>query len=251
MKKSYILSIFLVLVALYSCETYDVAEPDFSNSYPSYVELLDTTALTVPEGGNILIVLTSRTVVYEGYSVSYQITGDISESGDLEVPAGVNRAQVAIPVESGIVQDEALHAVVTLTGVTGDIALGRKGENLSVQVNITKFVPFDADDYATTFDCYEPGYGVYSCTFEKTDNPNVMTNTNFWDYGLNIDYTFSADFEQLITIETQSVTTDEDVYVVEGSGTYDGVTQIMVVDYMVSDADGNIIDMNTHTFTLP
>lgn len=248
MKNIFKLSILLVLLALYSCETFDVADPDFSNSYPAYVELASASALTVPEGGNIPISLSSRTVIYEAYSVSYELTGDYTASGTIDVPAGVNSLETVIPVPPGIVSDAALASTLTLTAVTGEVALGRNGENLAVDVSITKFVPFVQADYAITFDCDEPGYGVYACEFITGDADNVLTNTNFWDYGVPVDYTFSADFDQTITIATQDLFSGLSV---TGSGTYDGVTKTMIVDYTIWQEDGTAYEANTHTFTVP
>ena len=241
----------LVLGFAWSCESYFPAEPDLTNTYPAYVEIENTALKTVPEGGAIKVMLTSRSVVYQSYTVSYEITGDYAASGTAEVPEGMNRYEILVPVEAGIVTDEPLTATVTLTNVTGDIALGRNGMNTSVEVSITKFVPFDAEDYAITFSCNEPGYGDYPCTFVTTDDPLVLTNTNFWDSGWSIDYTFSGDFDQTVAIEPQTVGTGADARTVSGSGTYDGVTRTMVVDYTVVDPEGGVRDDNTHTFTVP
>jgi hypothetical protein len=238
-------------VLAYSCETYEVAEPTIDNTFPAYVELASSAAQTVPEGGNIMITLSSRTVVYEAYSVTYEITGDYTASGTIEVEKGVNQVQVPVPVAAGIVTDEPLSATLTLTGVNGNLNLGRNGENLSVEISITKFVPFEAVDYAITFNCDEPGYKIYQCEFVTTDDPNVLTNTNFYDSGWLIDYTFSADFEQIVTIEEQTIGVDADALTISGSGTYDGVTKTMVVDYAIVQADGTVYEENTHTFTVP
>lgn len=243
--------IIVAMVTLYSCDYYEGAYPDLSETYPAYVELASTTALTVPEGGAINITLTSRTVIYEAYTVGYEMTGDYTASGSVEVPEGVNSVTVQIPVDAGVVENEALEATFTLTSATGDIAVGRQGANVSVDVTITKFIPFVNTDYAITFDCEEPGYGTYPVTFVTTDNPLVLTNTNFWDSGWQIDYTFSGDFDQAVTIEEQVVGSGEDAYTVSGSGVYDGITKNMVVDYTVTDASGGLVDENTHTFTVP
>lgn len=241
----------VAMVTLYSCDYYEGAFPDLSETSPAYVELASTSALTVPEGGVINITLSSRTVIYESYTVSYEMTGDYTASGSIDVPEGVNSVTVQIPVDAGVVADEALEATFTLTSATGDIAVGRGGANVSVDVTITKFIPFVNTDYAITFDCEEPGYATYPTTFVTTDDPLVLTNTNFWDSGWQIDYTFSGDFEQTITIESQTVGSGDDARIVSGSGKYDGVTKNMVVDYTVTDGSGGIIDDNTHTFTVP
>ncbi|MDF1571064.1 MAG: hypothetical protein P1P82_05545 [Bacteroidales bacterium] len=251
MKNIVKISMLLVLGFAWSCESYFPAEPDLTNTYPAYVEIENTAPKTVPEGSEISLTLTSRSVVYQSYTVSYEVTGDYSTSGTVEVPEAMNRYTVSVPVEAGIVTDDPLSATVTLTDVTGDMALGRNGMNTAVEVSITKFVPYDADDYAITFNCVEPGSGEYQCTFVKTDDPLVLTNSNFKDSLWHVAYTFSGDFDQVITIDQQTVGDEPDVYSVSGSGTYDGVLRTMVVDYTVVDVSGNVLDDNTHTFTVP
>jgi hypothetical protein len=247
MKNIFKVLILLAFVLSYSCEGYDPMEPDLDNTYPSYVEIANTSGVTVPEGGNITVTLSSRTLVYKAYSVSYEISGDYSASGTVEVPTGVNSVLVSLPVDAGIVTDEALSATVTLTSATNDMEVGRNGVGTTLDVTITKFVPFAAADYAITFDCDEPGYAVYPVTFVVTSDPLVLTNTNFWDSGWSIDYTFSGDFDQVVTINEQDVGGN----LVSGSGVYNGVTKTMVVDYVVIGGDGSVRDDNTHTFTVP
>ena len=239
------------LIMANGCEMYEPAAPDFSDSYPAYVEIANTASITVPEGGNIMIVLTSRSVVYDAYTVSYEITGDYAASGTVEVPGGKNQHEVALPVEAGIVTDNSLSATVTLTDVSSDMVLGRNGMNTSLDVNITKFVPFVQADYAISFSCNEPGYGDYLCEFTVGDQPNVLVNNNFWDSGYEIAYTFSADFDQKVVIAPQEQLYGETPLTISGSGSYDGVTKTIVVDYTVVDDTGAVWDDNTHTFTVP
>lgn len=251
MKKILKIMMLPVLGLVFGCESYFPAEPDFENTYPAYVEIENTSPLTVPEGGNINLTLTSRSVVYQAYTVSYEISGEYNTTGSVEVPKGVNRYAVSLPIEAGIVTDEPLAATLILTDVTGDMALGRNELNTAVEVSITKFVPFDAADYAITFTCNEPGYGDYLCDFITTDDPNVLTNTNFWDSGWSVDYTFSGDFEQIVTIEAQVQMYGDTPLTISGSGSYDGVTKTIILDYTVVDDAGSVWDDNTHTFTVP
>ncbi|MEX2369921.1 MAG: hypothetical protein WD578_02855 [Bacteroidales bacterium] len=251
MKNIFKITVLLALMILSSCETYDPAEPDFSNSYPAYVELANTSVITVPEGGNIQVTLSSRTVIYESYTVSYEITGEYEASGTVLIDGGKSQETVVIPVEAGIVTDASLSATLTLTEVSGGIALGRNGNNLAVDVTITRFVPFVQDDYAIAFNCNEPGYGDYLVDFVATDVDHVLTNTNFWDSGWEIDYSFSADFDQKVIIDPQVQIYGDTPLTISGSGSYDGVTRTIVVDYTVVDDTGGVWDNNTHTFTVP
>jgi hypothetical protein len=243
--------VLLALAIVYGCEEYLPAEPDFTNTYPAYVEIAGNASVTVPEGGNVTLVLTSRAVVYEGYTVTWEISGDYTASGTVDVPGGVNQYQVSVPIEAGIVSESALQATVTLTDVSGDMELGRNGRNTAVEISITKFVPFVQEDYAITYSCNEPGYGDYLCNFVAAEDPNVLTNTNFWDSGWEIDYTFSAGFDQKVVIEPQEQMYGDTPLTVTGSGTYDGVTKTIIVNYKVVDDSGEVWDDNTHTFTVP
>jgi hypothetical protein len=241
----------LTFALVYGCETYVPAGPDLTNTYPAYVEIAGNAAVTVPEGGSVTLGLTTRTVVYEGYTVTWEISGDYSATGTVEVPGGVNQYQVSIPIEAGIVSDGALQATVTLTDVSGEMELGRNGRNTALEITITKFVPFVQEDYAITFSCNEPGYGDYMCDFVAAEDPNVLINTNFWDSEWEINYTFSADFDQKVVIEPQQKMYGDTPLTISGSGTYDGVTQRIIVDYIVVDDTGAVWDDNTHTFTKP
>ncbi len=238
----------LIVIVAYSCEVYEPVEPDFGNTYPSYVAIANTATPVVPEGGTIQVTLSSRTKIYEAYTVSWELIGPYAASGTVDIEAGESSSDVSIPVEAGVVTSgNSIIDTLVITDATNGMAVGRNGIGTTLEVNITKFVPFNADDYAITFDCDEPGYMVYPCTFIETADPLVLTNTNFWDWGWNVDYTFSGDFDQLITIEEQVV----NGLTISGSGSYDGLTKTMVVDYLIVDADGNIQDQNTHTFTVP
>jgi len=246
MKKIKIAIIALMALVAYSCEYYEPAAPDLSDPVGPFVELSSTSAQTVPEGGNINVSVTTREAIFEEYTVNYTVTGDFEASGSATVPAGDAIYTFQVPVDAGIVTDDPLSATVTLTGVSDGVVLSRTGAEQTFDVSITKFVPFVQADYATTFMCNEPGYGDYSCEFVATDDPLVLTNLNFWDSGIPLDYTFSGDFDQTIVIEEQVA---GDLTIV-GSGTYDGVTQTMVVDYTIF-VGGEVYEENTHTFTLP
>lgn len=251
MKNIYKLVVILVIATVFGCEQYEGAYPDLSETYPAYVEIPNSSAITVPEGGIATINLSSRVVIAEAYTISYEVSGAFTAVGSLDVEAGNSMAELTVPVDAGIVTEEAVTATVTLTSITNGMAIGRNGIGESVDLIITKFVPFVAANYAVTFDCDEPDYAVYPITFVVTSDPLVLTNTNFWDSGWSIDYTFSGDFEQTVTIVPQTVGTGDDARTVSGSGSYDGVTQTIVVDYTVVDGNGGVRDDNTHTFTLP
>jgi hypothetical protein len=250
MKKYAIIIIILAMAGLYSCETYDSAYPDFDNTYPAYVELEDASDRSLPEGATFELTLQSRNYIYTEYTVSYEISGDYSMTGSIDVPSGVNEYTFTITLPQGIVTSEDLNCTFALTDVTNDMAAGRTEETATFDLTITKFVPFEQSDYVATFDCDEPGYKVYPCEFIAGPVDTILTNTNFWDWGLSIDYSFSADFDQKITIEPQTFTDLGPSLTVSGSGTYDGITKTMVVAYKIEYDDGTIEEENIHTFTL-
>ncbi len=138
MKTFYKLICILTIVIFHGCESYMPAEPDFDNSYPAYVELANTDLITVAEGTSAEFTLTTRTVVYTGYTVTYAISGAYSATGSVDVPSGVKQMDVSLTIPDGIVASDPVAAILTLTGVDNGLALGRTGENLSVEMSITK-----------------------------------------------------------------------------------------------------------------
>lgn len=248
MKKIVIL--FSIILGLYSCEYYDGDSYDFSDTYPAYVELSDISLQNVPEGGSVKVTFPMREVVYKPFDVTWEITGDYTATGTIKVPKGASNYTTTISIPEGIVSDGSLDARFKLTGTSEGIALGRiDNTNLAFDIVINKFVAYNAADYTGTFTCNEPGYGDYpvNLSVDPEDNQKIWSD-NFWDAGASVYYEFSGDFDQSIEMPEQEFTSGE-LYTVSGSGKYDGITKTFFVDYVVTDANGQLVDENTHTFT--
>jgi|GEM_PF-1295603 len=233
-----------------SCEYYESDDYDFSNTVPAYVIVQDTSMRVVPEGGSVKFELRVPEVVYQDITVEYQVTGGYSSTGSFTIPSGTNRNPVSVAIPAGIVSEDALNARLTLTGVNNGYQIGRvENQNISFPITIDKFVPFQQSDYTGAFSCLEPGYGTYEVTLtaDPTES-NKIINDNFWDAGAVIYYLFSGDFDQTIDMPTQTFDSGGTTYSAYGSGAYDGVTKMFSVNYVVEDADGNVVDQNTHTF---
>jgi hypothetical protein len=120
-----------------------------------------------------------------------------------------------------------------------------------VDLSLGFFCPLNIDDFTGAYDCDESGYGVYSISF--TLDPVVVNrihNDNFWDWagpGQTLYYDLSGDNDQIVTVPEQPfVYGDGSEGKVSGTGTYDGCSGTMIVDYKVT-YDGSVYDTH-HEF---
>ena len=118
------------------------------------------------------------------------------------------------------------------------MASGTKGNDREFEVAVTNFCVFDVNNFTGTFSCDEDGYGVYQVSFTKDPVlAKTVVNDNFWDFaapGSVLKYTFSGDFDEIVTVPKQTFTFADDIVGwVQGEGTYDGCSQTMIVDYTV------------------
>jgi hypothetical protein len=131
---------------------------------------------------------------------------------------------------------------------------GVQSEPRTVEVVINPFCVLDINVFLGAAICNEPGYGDYEVFFTLDETvPNRIHNDNHWDWaaaGSTLYYDLSGDINQIVTIPNQPwVAANGATYYTSGSGTYDTCQGIMVVDFEMKDADGDLVDANTHTFT--
>jgi len=117
-----------------------------------------------------------------------------------------------------------------------------------VKAKVNPFCALDINNFVGAFDCDEEGYGVYTANLTKHPTlTNTIQNDNFWDFaapGSYVNYTFSGDFLETVTVPKQDFTYGDGVVGwVEGSGKYDGCAHTFVVDY-VNEYDGD--EYETH-----
>ena len=106
------------------------------------------------------------------------------------------------------------------------------------KVEVTPFCTFDINNFIGAFEAYEPDYGTYPVNFTKDPElVNTIVNDNFWDWpgpDAILKYTLSGDFLETVTVPKQDfVFGDGYAGWVQGSGTYDGCTHTMAVEYIV------------------
>ena len=114
---------------------------------------------------------------------------------------------------------------------------GKVGIPAEVTFDISLFCQLDMSKFVGEFTCDEEGYGAYGVNLTRVEGENAVLNDNFWDWaapGQVIKYELSGDFSQVVTVPLQDfIFGDESAGTVEGSGTYNGCTGEMVVDYIV------------------
>lgn len=125
---------------------------------------------------------------------------------------------------------------------------GVKSPDKIIKVKIIEFCVLEIESFTGVFNCNESGYGLYQVDFRKDPlQANTITNNNFWDWpgpGQVIRYTLSGDFSETVTVPRQTFIFGDGITGwVEGSGTYNGCSHTMVVDYRVF-YDGK--EYNTH-----
>ena len=214
------------LIASPGDEGYDLTV-GFTNGNATTVELVILESSTAIEG-----------VHFESFSKSVSIAAG-EYTGSVRIVPIVSNLDEAYVLDIGIANSPVAEGVQF---------------NQNFRLNLSRFCSLQIAEWATTFDCLEPGYGNYNVEFSLGVDDNTIVADNFWDFGGNVVYTFSessSPAEAIVTIEEQTVLMGGSEYIVEGSGTYEQCSKQMVVDYtVILAADGSIQDENTHTFTL-
>jgi hypothetical protein len=168
--------------------------------------------------------------------------GDLGSIPPLDL--ALNFSQVGTIDASTFDFASILPAVVCSSNIVTIATIDKSGTDYT----LTKTGEFDFDLASFTgftYDCDEPGYGVYDVTF-SLNGCNTILVDNFWDSGFEVNYVLNPS-NGTVTIPLQVV----DGYRIEGAGTFDYVTKTLVVPYTVKDdSDGSLIDSNTHTFTV-
>ncbi|MBT1689624.1 Calx-beta domain-containing protein [Dawidia soli] len=108
----------------------------------------------------------------------------------------------------------------------------------------------DISEYVGSYDAEEPGYdgSPYPVNFTQGATKGILINDNFWDAAVSVEYHADLCDAGVITIPEQTFEVGGTAYTVTGSGEYSGGNTI-VVEYTVTNAAGQTLDHNTHTFT--
>lgn len=213
-----ILGLFLLgaAVVITSCNKED--DYDFSKVEPG------KTAITGPETVYTGFDFTFSATIRGGSTYNWEkVSGDYTVVGD-----GYNATVSSTAANDGT-------GVLKCTETTQG---GIVGIPDTISFAIAKFCAFDINTFTGAYTCDETGYGAYGVGLTiDPDNENAVLNDNFWDWaaaGEVIRYEFSGDVDQIVTVPLQDfVYGDGSAGTVEGSGTYDGCTGTMHVEYNV------------------
>jgi len=188
------------------------------------------------------------------YGVSMGIYG-VVDPGDLgTVPPltiTLSYQQAGVTEETTLLFPAAFSPFICPTNIYELATITKVGESYTVTpTGVQQEDPAVA--YAGEYSANEPGYGDYAVTFTAGEGCNTITNDNFWDAGMVVDYVLNF-ADNTVTIPDQIMPYPPSPTIimgVRGSGTFDPETMEMVVDYQVYDPpSGGLYDNNTHTFT--
>jgi len=232
--KNYLALFSLVLlgamIIITSCEK--ESDYNFNNIDPG------KTAINGPDAIYTVGEYTFKALTRGGSTYSWEkISGDFDFSAD---------GHVAVVSSSASVDGEG---VLKCTETTQG---GKTGIPDTITFDINVFCTFDINTFVGEYSCDEAGYGVYPCNLSiDPDNENAILNDNFWDWpaeGETLRYEFSGDFDQIVTIPEQDfIFGDGSEGTVVGSGTYNGCTGEMTVEYDV--IIGEDVYPTLHVFT--
>jgi hypothetical protein len=249
------------LFSLTSCEV-DYSELEFKEAPFVYFE---TTSFNDCEGTSAgssikLKVVRATPDLTESLNVSVSFTAKYASTGadatgtytaptSVTIPAAKSSADLVITSIPNAVIDGDKVITVTLTNA-GSLNLGYPGVAGSNKISTVTFKDEDAITFSRSlflgnYSCDEPGYGVYSVTFNTDTDPNTIVNSNFWNERRAIKYVLDP-VNGTVTIPSQ-VSGSRTI-----SSTTTGIFQLcsgkMVVPYKVV-IGGSEADNNVHTFT--
>ncbi|GIV36831.1 MAG: hypothetical protein KatS3mg032_1210 [Cyclobacteriaceae bacterium] len=196
----------------------------------------------------------------EDIQVEFSVTGGVagtdfefvgSSGTTVTIPAGEFFATFSVRPVDNLVADGNKTIVFEITSVSGGLSagLGLVGKKFTYTI-VDNDCPFEVANFTGTYDCDEPGYGVYEVTLEAGAEPNTVLINNFWDAGATIYVVFDPDSN---TLEVPDQPTGLDFggpLHVMGSGTYAACDGNFSYNYVVyRPSDGTVFDDNTHTYT--
>lgn len=111
----------LVVFGFSSCNDFEDENFDFSTSLPAYVELSSGSIADFADS-TITVEARVRTALQSVITVDYDITGDFTESGTIEIPAGSVSGTTAITLPGN---PDTGSATLTITGVDNGLSIGR------------------------------------------------------------------------------------------------------------------------------
>ena len=104
-----------------ACNDFEDDNYDFSTSLPQYVEL-STGALEAVAGGEVLVEVRLRVAIQNKVVVNYEVTGDITQTGTVEIESGQTSGTSVLSVPAS---PDTGTANLKLTSVDNGLSIGR------------------------------------------------------------------------------------------------------------------------------
>ncbi len=163
--------------------------------------------------------------------------GAYSVPASVSVPANTNVGEFTVTVSDVNIPATGVEAVIALEGGAGLLT----GEDIALK--ITKFCPFNINDFVGEFKIDEAGYGVYSSTITlDPDVPNRIWVSNFWDWTNDLAYYDFNPENGTVTMPEQTIVMgDDEPYKCSGTGTFNACAGTFHVEYG-GDVAGTIHD---------
>ena len=111
----------LLFVGLSACNDFEDDNFDFSDPLPQYVELSDASVEAVA-GASATIEARVRVALQSTVNVNYEITGDLSESGTIEIAPGAVSGSTEINIPAS---PDTGSATLKITSVDNELSIGR------------------------------------------------------------------------------------------------------------------------------
>ena len=125
MKK--ILLYTLIASVIISCDDFEDENLDFSNSLPQYVEITSSD-FEGSEGDEVTVTVSLGEALPDDVTVGYSVTGDITQSGSIVIPANSQSASATITIaDNETLEATGGSATFALTSVDNGLDLGRGG----------------------------------------------------------------------------------------------------------------------------
>lgn len=234
-RKNLIIAILPILFGMFllqSC-TEDVPEPQIFGAFSDPVAVAPLDAA--------LIKVTGTTVELKWATTDPDGDAPLCDVyfGTEEGPALYKAGHTGLSLSVPVVEGQTYYWSVTMYDANKVMTYGHEW-------HFSVAVAYDINNFVGLFQCDEPGYSKYDCTFKKISNTTVENN-NFWDSGWAVQYVFD-DYGDVKIIPVSY--TDKGVtYDITGSGKFNNKAKSFYVDYTVKNhATGATVDHNVHTF---
>ncbi len=189
------LYIAILSLAVMACNEFEDPALDFSDSFPQYVEMSTGAAISSVEGSTVSFTVRVRETFPTPINVDYTVTGDVTTSGTVTIPASSTSATGSFVIPDNDALGTGGTATITLTAVDNGLDLGRGGPDAGFS-SLTRTVSWTEDLKVISFaaaDTVETVEGVSKLLFIVRSSLAVESNVSV-AYTISGDLTAGADY---------------------------------------------------------